>query len=93
MRGHHGDARKCGGLTPAQQVVPDQVLLLGEHGHHDERVQVDPLAQHPEVVTAQQVEVDEHEQLTAGLREHTGHHLALRLMATCGRRHALTMSL
>lgn len=57
------------GLTPAKQVVPHEVLLLGEHGHHDERVQVDSLAQHPEVVAAEEVEVDEERDLAAGLRE------------------------
>lgn len=57
------------GLTPAQQVVPHEVLLLGEHGHHDERVQVDSLAQHPEVVAAKEVEVNEERDLAAGLRD------------------------
>ena len=36
-------------LTPSQKVVPHQVLLLCEHGHHDESVKVDALTQHPEV--------------------------------------------
>ena len=56
-------------LTPSQQVVPQQMLFLCEHGHHDECVQVDALTQHPEVVTRHQVEVDEHDHLTAHLGE------------------------
>lgn len=55
-------------LTPAQQVIPHEMLLLRKHRHDDQSVQVDALAQHPEVVTAQQVQVDEHQQLTAGLQ-------------------------
>jgi len=58
-----------GSLTPAQQVIPDEILFFRKHRHHDESVQVDALAQHPEVVAAQQVQVDEHEQLAAGLGE------------------------
>lgn len=57
------------GLTPAQQVVPHEVLLLSEHGHHDQSVQVDALAQHPEVVAAKQVEVNKEGDLAAGLSE------------------------
>lgn len=45
-----------------------QVLLLGEHGHHDERVQVDAFAQHPEIVAAQHVHVEEMQHFTADLR-------------------------
>ena len=36
-----------------------QVLLLCEHGHHDESVQVDPLTEHPEIVASQHVHVKE----------------------------------
>lgn len=57
------------GLTPAQQVVPHEVLFLSKHGHHDQSVQVDALAQHPEVVAAKQVEVNEERDLAAGLSE------------------------
>lgn len=45
-----------------------QVLLLGEHGHHDERVQVDAFAQHPEIVAAQHVHVEEMQDFTAHLQ-------------------------
>lgn len=45
--------------APAEEIVPHQVLLLSKHRHDDECVQINPLAQHPEVVTAKQVEVDE----------------------------------
>lgn len=44
------------------------MLLLCKHGHHDQGVQVDALAQHPEVVAAHQVQLDEDEQLTAALQ-------------------------
>lgn len=54
-------------LTPPQQIIPYEVLLLRKHSHDDERVQVDALAQHPEVVAAHQVHVDEHDDLTARL--------------------------
>lgn len=54
-------------LTPSQQVIPHEVLLFCEHSHDDQRVQVDPLTKHPEVVTAQQVQVDERQQLAARL--------------------------
>lgn len=43
------------------------MLLLGEHRHHDQGVQVDSLAEHPEVVAAHGVHLDEGEQLAAGL--------------------------
>lgn len=45
-----------------------QVLLLGEHGHHDERVQVDAFTQHPEIVAAQHVHVEEMQDFTADLQ-------------------------
>lgn len=49
-----------------------QVLLLGEHGDHDERVQVDSLAEHPEVVAAQHVHVEEVQHLAADLQREDG---------------------
>lgn len=45
-----------------------QMLLLGEHGHHDERVQVDAFTQHPEIVAAQHVHVEEMQHFTADLQ-------------------------
>lgn len=45
-----------------------QMLLLGEHGHHDERVEVDAFAQHPEIVAAQHVHVEEMQDFTAHLQ-------------------------
>lgn len=55
-------------LTPAQDIVPAHLLLLHEHGHDDEGVQVDPLTQHPEVVTAHGVEIQKLQHLAAGLQ-------------------------
>lgn len=55
--------------TPSQKVVPVQMLLLGKHSHHNERVQIDALTKHPEVVTAQHVHVEEMQHLTAHLQE------------------------
>lgn len=43
------------------------MLFFRKHCHNNQRVQVDALAEHPEVVTAQQIQVDEHEQLAAHL--------------------------
>jgi hypothetical protein len=43
------------------------VLLFSKHGHHDQRVQVDSLTQHPEVVTAKQVQEYELGHLATGL--------------------------
>lgn len=63
-----GTFRAERGLTPAEEVVPVQMLLLGEHGHHDERVQVDAFTQHPEVVAAQHVHVEEMQHFTAHLQ-------------------------
>lgn len=62
------------GLTPAQDMVPQEALLLGEHGHHDERVQVHAFAEHPEVVAAHQVEVQELGDLAAHLGGGEGQH-------------------
>lgn len=45
-----------------------QVLLLREHGHHDERVQVDAFTQHPEIVAAQHVHVEEMQHFAAHLQ-------------------------
>lgn len=53
--------------TPAQQIVPHEVLLLGKHGHHDERVQINALAQHPEVIATKEVEMDEQGHFAARL--------------------------
>lgn len=66
--------REGGGgvLTPAEEVVPVQMLLLGEHGHHDERVEVDAFAQHPEIVAAQHVHVEEMQDFTAHLQRGGG---------------------
>lgn len=43
------------------------MLLLGEDGHDDQRVQINALAQHPEVVAAHDVHVNEGENLAAAL--------------------------
>ena len=44
--------------TPAEKIIPHQVLLLRKHSHHDECGQVNAFTEHPEVVTAHQVEMD-----------------------------------
>lgn len=44
------------------------MLFLGKHSHHDERVQVNSLTKHPEVVTPEQVEMDKLRNFTAGLK-------------------------
>lgn len=56
-------------LTPAEQVVPHEMLFLCKHCHYNQCVQVNALTQHPEVVTAQQIQIDERQQLTAFLEE------------------------
>lgn len=53
--------------TPAKKIIPHQMLLLCKHSHHDERVQVNAFTEHPEVVTAHQVEMDELRHFTAHL--------------------------
>lgn len=55
-------------LTPAQKIIPVQMLLLGKYSHHNQCVQVNPLAEHPEIVTAQHVHVEEVQYLAANLR-------------------------
>ena len=58
--------------TPAQEIIPLHVLFLSEYGHHDERVQIDPFAQHPEVIAGHQVVVDKMQNLAAQLSEANG---------------------
>lgn len=58
-----------GALTPAKKIIPHQVLLLGKHGHHNECVQVNAFTEHPEVVAAHQVKVDELRHFTTNLWE------------------------
>lgn len=55
-------------LTPTEQIVPHQVLLLRKHSHHDESVQIDPLTQHPEVITPEKVQMDELRHFAADLK-------------------------
>lgn len=55
-------------LTPAQKIIPVQMLLLCKYGHHNQRVQVNPLAEHPEIVTAQHVHMEEVQHLAANLQ-------------------------
>lgn len=49
------------------------MLLLGEHSHHDECVEVDALAEHPEIVATQHVHVEEVQDLAAHLRGEPKH--------------------
>lgn len=62
--------------TPAEDVIPAQMLLSHEHGHDDERVQIDPLTQHPEIVGAGRVLHDTSQQLTADLRLNTNNNIS-----------------
>ena len=55
-------------LTPAKKVIPHQALLLCEHSHHDKSVQVNAFTEHPKVVTAHQVKMDELGHFTTNLR-------------------------
>lgn len=43
------------------------MLFFCKNRHNNQSVQVDTLTKHPEVVAAQQIQMDEHEQLTARL--------------------------
>lgn len=58
--------------TPAQEIVPPQVLFLSEHGHHDECVQIDSFTEHPEIVACHHVLVKEMQNLAAQLSERNG---------------------
>lgn len=49
-----------------------KVLFLSENRHHDKGVQIDALTQHPEIVTAQYVHVEELQHLTTNLQQHRG---------------------
>lgn len=60
----HGSVR-----TPSQQIIPHEMLLLCEHSHNNQSVQVDSLAKHPEVVAAHQIEMNKHTDLAACLEE------------------------
>lgn len=53
--------------TPAQEVVPVQTLLFGKHCHHDQRVEINAFAEHPEVVAAQHVLMKELQHFAAYL--------------------------
>ena len=47
-------------LTPSKQIIPHEMLFFCKHRHNNQSVQVDAFAKHPEVVAAQQIQVDEH---------------------------------
>jgi len=53
--------------TPAKKIIPHQVLLLCKHSHHNECVQVNAFTEHPKVVTAHQVKMNELGHLAAHL--------------------------
>lgn len=55
--------------TPAQEIIPLHVLLLSEHGHHNECVQIDPFTEHPEIIARHHVQVDKVQNLAAHLSE------------------------
>lgn len=44
------------------------MLFLGKHGHDNERVEVNSLTQHPEVVAPKQIEMEKLRNFTAGLK-------------------------
>lgn len=56
-------------LTPAKKIIPHQVLLLCKHSHHNECVQVNAFTEHPEVITAHQVMMNELGHFTTNLGE------------------------
>ena len=54
-------------LTPAEKIIPHQVLLLRKHRHHNESVEVNAFTEHPEVVTAHQVKMNKLRHFTTDL--------------------------
>lgn len=61
--------KKGAGLTPSQDVVPEELLLPDKHGHYDERVEVDAFTQHPEVIGSRRVLRQHSQDLTAHLTD------------------------
>lgn len=53
--------------TPAEKIIPHQVLFLCEHSHHNECVQVNAFTEHPKIVAAHQVKMNELRHFTAHL--------------------------
>lgn len=54
-------------LTPANDGEDPQVVLVGEEGHEDQAVQVEPLHQNPVVVGGQEIKEKCHNHLAAHL--------------------------
>lgn len=53
--------------SPAEKIIPHQVLLLRKHRHHNEGVEVNAFTEHPEVVTAHQVKMNKLRHFTTDL--------------------------
>lgn len=49
------------------------MLLLCKHSHHNECMEIDTLAEHPEIVATQHVHVEEVQNLTANLQREAKH--------------------
>lgn len=58
--------------TPAQEVVPPQALPLSEYGHHNQSVQVEAFAEHPEIVARHHVLVEKVQNLAHRLLKRHG---------------------
>ena len=54
-------------LTPADDGEGPQVVLVGEEGHEDEAVQVQPLHQDPVVIGRQEIQEESDSDFTTGL--------------------------
>ena len=59
--------------TPSDECQPPQVLGVGQEGHEDEAVEVQPLHQDPVVVGGQEVDEEQHRDLTSDLRGKQSH--------------------
>lgn len=55
-------------FTPADDDQSPQVVLVGEEGHEDETVQVEPLHQDPVMVCGQEIKKECNSDFTASLR-------------------------
>lgn len=55
--------------TPAQEIIPAQMLCLVKHRHHNERMKIDPFTEHPEIIAGHHVLVKEVQNLAAHLSE------------------------
>lgn len=56
--------------TPAEQIIPHEMLFFCKHCYNDQSVQVDALTKHPKVVTAHYIHLDECKKLAGALEGH-----------------------